>query len=80
MSEELSEPAERLLAKALVLRREYPDGWVPDEILWEAAELAYERYVVAAEELVEWGLAESQGSDYAALRATPEGIDMVPGA
>jgi hypothetical protein len=53
---------------------------VPDDVLWPAANLSYEEYVDAADELVVGGLAESQadGSDFPFLRATPEGTERVP--
>jgi hypothetical protein len=44
-------------------------------VLWPAANLSYEDYINAADELVERGLAESQAdaSDFPALRSTPVG-------
>jgi hypothetical protein len=71
----VSEDAEILLERVVALGDEYPDGWVPDEVLWPAANLSYEDYINAAGELVESGLAESQAdaSDFPALRSTPEG-------
>jgi len=41
VSEALSENAEKLLRQLvdLTLREEYSGGWVPDYILWEAAEI-----------------------------------------
>jgi hypothetical protein len=75
----LSEAAENLLGRVVALGEEYPDRWVPDDILWPAANLSYEEYVDAADELVVGGLAESQAhaSEFPFLRATPEGVERV---
>ncbi len=79
MWEELSEDAQKLLGRLVVLEGQHPRGEVPDRILWEAAELDYEVYVDAAAELVAKGYAEnpSGGRDYPFLKATPEGLEWV---
>ena len=81
MSEALSENAQRLLGRVVILGGEYPGGLVQDSILWEAANLKYEAYVDAAAELVDKGLAESlaDASEFPALKATPEGTERVRG-
>jgi hypothetical protein len=73
------EAAENLLGRIVALGEEYPDRWVPDDVLWSAANLSYEEYVDAADELVVGGLAESQAdaSEFPFLRATPEGRERV---
>ena len=75
----MSEAAEHLLGKIVALGEEYPDRWVPDDVLWPAASLSYDDYVDAAAELVESGLAESQAdaSEFPFLRDTPEGRERV---
>jgi hypothetical protein len=75
----VSEAAENLLGRIVALGEEYPDGWVPDDVLWSAANLSNEEYVDAADELVVGGLAESQAdaSEFPFLRATPEGREGV---
>ena len=76
----MSEAAENLLDRIVALGEGYPDRWVPDDVLWPAANLSYEEYVDTADELVVGGLAESKadGSDFPFLRATPEGRERVP--
>ena len=76
MSEALSENAQKLLGRVVVLAEQHPGVEVPDEDLWRVAEFDYEAYVEAAQELVGWGLVESHTSDFATLKATPEGIEM----
>ena len=49
------EAAENLLGRIVALGEEYPDTWVPDDVLWSAANLSYEEYVDAADELVVGG-------------------------
>jgi len=75
----VSEAAETLLGRIVALGEEYPDRWVPDDVLWPAANLSYVDYVNAAAELVESGLAESQvdASEFPFLRAAPEGRERV---
>ena len=75
----MSEAAENLLDRIVALGEEYPERWVPDDVLWPAANLSYDDYLNAAADLVESGLAESQAdaSDFPFLRATPEGIERV---
>jgi hypothetical protein len=75
----VSEAAENLLGRIVALGEEYPERWVPDDVLWPAANLSYDDYLNAAAELVESGLAESQAdaSEFTFLRATPEGRERV---
>ena len=75
----MSEAAENLLDRIVALGEEYPERWVPDDVLWPAANLSYDDYLNAAAELVESGLAESQvdASEFPFLRATPEGRERV---
>ena len=81
MSEALSENAQRLLGRVVILGGEYPGGLVQGSILWEAADLKYEAYLDAAAELVEKGLAESlaDASDFPGLKATPAGTERIRG-
>ncbi len=81
MSEALSENAQRLLERVVILGGEYPGGLVQDSLLWEAASLKYEAYLDAAAELVEKGLAESlaDASYFPALKATPAGTERIRG-
>jgi hypothetical protein len=75
----VSEAAENLLDRIVALGEEYPERWVPDDVLWPAANLSYDDYLNAAADLVESGLAESQSdaSEFPFLRATPEGTERV---
>ena len=75
----MSEAAENLLDRIVALGEEYPERWVPDDVLWPAANLSYDEYLNAAADLVESGLAESQAdaSQLPFLRATPEGRERV---
>ena len=75
----MSEAAENLLGTIVALGEEYPERWVPDDVLWPAANLSYDDYLNAAADLVESGLAESQAdaSEFPFLRATPEGRERV---
>ena len=76
MVQHISENAEKLLGKLVALgQKREADAYVEDEVLWDAANLSYEEYVDAADELVVGGLAESKAnaSDFPFLRATPEG-------
>ncbi len=76
MSVALSENAERLLRQVVALGEEHSDGWVVDRLLWEAAELDYEAYVDAAVQLFENQLVEREGTDFAKLKATPDGVRL----
>ena len=76
MSVALSENATKLLRQVVALRRKYSDGYVPDHVLWEAAELGPAAYDNAANELVANNLAESHTSDPAVLRSTPKGMQL----
>ena len=75
----MSEAAENLLDRIVALGEEYPERWVPDDVLWPAANLSYDDYLNAAADLVESGLAESQAdaSEFPFLRAIPEGTERV---
>jgi hypothetical protein len=79
VSEALSEDAKKLLRQVMALRREYPDGYVPDHVLWEAAELDPVAYDDAAKELVANNLAEGHTSDPAVLRLRPKGMKLAGG-
>jgi hypothetical protein len=79
LSEALSEDAKKLLREVMALRREYPNGYVPDHILWEAAELDPVAYDDAAKELVANKLAEGHTSDPAVLRLRPKGTKLIGG-
>jgi hypothetical protein len=81
VSEALSENAEKLLGRAVALRGEYSNGYVPDRILWEAAEIGPVAYDGAAAELIANKLVETQAqtSDPATLKATPKGMRLARG-
>ncbi len=79
MSEALSEDAKKLLRQVMALRREYPDGYVPDHVLWKAAELEPVAYDAAAKELVANKLEEDHTTDPAVLRLRPKGTKLVGG-
>jgi hypothetical protein len=76
----MSEDAKNLLARVVVLGEAAPDGYVDDEVLWTLANLSYEEYVDAADELVKSGFVESKAdaSAFPSLRATPEGRATLP--
>ena len=63
----------------VALRGEHSSGEVPDRILWEEANLDYEAYVEAAQQLVANRLAEGHTSDFATLKATPKGMNLAGG-
>ncbi len=71
----LSEDAHRLLGRVALLARERPDGWVPDRVLWKEAGIDPNAYDEVAAELWNEGLVERQGSGYANLKATPDGME-----
>jgi hypothetical protein len=75
----LSEDARKLLRQVVDLREQHSDGYVPDDILWQAAEIGPVAYDDAAEELTARNLAESHTSDPAILRATPKGMRLAGG-
>ena len=79
MSVVLSEDAKKLLKQVVALRGEYSDWYVPDFILWEALKVVPDTYYDAAKELYDKGLVERQGTDFAALKATPNGVRLVRG-
>jgi hypothetical protein len=58
LSEARSPEAMRLLRQVVALGEDHSDGWVVDRILWEAAELDYDAYVDAADQLFENQLVE----------------------
>jgi len=76
----LSEKAENLLRRVVILGDAYQREDVPRRILLKTTAVGGEdEYEAVAEELVEAGLAESIDNDYAALRATPAGRERVYG-
>jgi hypothetical protein len=77
--EGLSENAEELLGRVVLLGEEHPEGDVPWRVLVEATGFDADVYEAAAEELVEAGLAETDDSDYAGLTATTAGKEWVTG-
>jgi hypothetical protein len=77
--EDVSENAEELLGRVVLLGEEHPSGDVPWRVLVEATGLDAIEYEAAAEELVEAGLAESYDSDYAGLTATQAGKERITG-
>ena len=68
VSEALSENAEKLLRQVAALKGDYPDGYVPDHVLWDALRVDPDTYYEAAEELYDKRRVERQGTDFAALR------------
>jgi RIO-like serine/threonine protein kinase len=72
----LSENATKLLRQVVALRRKYSDGYIPDHILWEAANLDPDPYYDAAEQLLGNQLVKRQGKDFATLKATPKGMQL----
>jgi hypothetical protein len=72
----LSEDARKLLRQLVALKEEDSEGWVVDRILWKAADLKPDPCYDAAEQLLENQLVERQGTDFAALKATPKGIKL----
>ncbi len=75
----LSEKAEHLLRRVVILGEAYHREDVPRRILAKTTPVGEEEYEAVAEELVEAGLAESVDSDSAGLRATPAGKERVRG-
>ena len=75
----LSEKAEHLLRRVVILGEAYRREDVPWRILAKTTPLGEEEYEAVAQELVEAGLAESVDSDYAGLRATAAGKERVRG-
>ena len=79
MPKGLSEKAEHLLRRVVILGEAYQREDVPWHILAKTTPVGEEEYEAVAEELVEAGLAESVDSDSASLRATPAGKERVRG-
>jgi hypothetical protein len=75
----LSENAENLLRRVVILGEAYHREDVSWRILVKTTAVGEDEYEAVAEELVEAGLAESVDSDYAGLRATPAGKERVRG-
>ena len=75
----LSEKAENLLRRVVILAHAYKREDVSWRILVKTTAVGEDEYEAVAEELVEAGLAESVDSDYAGLRATAEGKERVRG-
>jgi hypothetical protein len=76
---DLSENAEQLLGRVVILGEEYPRGEVPWRVLVDATGLGAYEYEAAAEELVGADLADTDDSDYAVLTATPAGNERISG-
>ena len=79
MPKSLSEKGEHLLRRVVILGEAYHREDVPRSILEKTTPVGEDEYEAVAEELLEAGLAESVGSDYAGLRATPAGKKRVHG-
>ena len=79
MPKSLSEKAEHLLRRVVILGDAYQREDVPRRILVKTAPVGEDEYAAVVEEILEAGLAESVGSDYAGLRATPAGKERVRG-
>ncbi len=80
MPKSLSEKAEHLLRRVVILGDAYHQREdVPRRILVKTTPVGEDEYEAVAEELLEAELAESVGSDYAGLRATPAGKKRVRG-
>jgi hypothetical protein len=75
----LSEKAEHLLRRVVILGEAYQREDVPRRILVKTTPVGEDEYEAVEEELVEAGLAESVDSDSAGLRATPAGKERVRG-
>ena len=75
----LSEKAEHLLRRVVILGEAYQREDVPWRVLVESTAVGEDEYEAVAEELVEAGLAESVDSDSAGLRATPAGKERIRG-
>ena len=75
----LSEKAENLLRRVVILEDAYKREDVPWRILVKTTAVGEDEYEAVAEELVEAGLAEGVDSNYAALRATSAEKERVRG-
>jgi hypothetical protein len=75
----LSEKAEHLLRRVVILAEVYQREDVPWRVLVESTAVGEDEYEAVAEELVEAGLVENVDSDSAGLRATPAGKKRVRG-
>ena len=75
----LSEKAEHLLRRVVILGDAYQREDVPWRVLVESTAVSEEEYEAVAEELVDAGLVESVDSASAGLRATPAGKERVRG-
>jgi hypothetical protein len=75
----LSEKAENLVRRVVILGEAYQREDVPWRILVKTTAVGEDEYKAVAEELVEAGLAVSVDSDYASLRATPAGKERIRG-
>ncbi len=75
----LSEKAENLLRRVVILGKACQREDVPRRILVKSTAVGEDEYETVAEELVEAGLAESVGSDCASLKATPAGWERIHG-
>src|SRR5215213_4937011 len=75
----LSEKAENLVRRVVILGEAYQREDVPWRILVKTTAVGEDEYKAVAEELVEAGLAERVDGDYAGLRATPAGKERVRG-
>ncbi len=79
MSKGLSEKAEYLLRRVVILGKAYQRDDVPRRILVKTTPVGEDEYEAVVQELVEAGLVESVDREYAALRATPAGKERVRG-
>ena len=79
MPKGLSEKAEHLLRQVVILGEAYQREDVPRRILVKTTAVGEDEYEAVAEELLEAGLAEKVGGDYAGLRATSAGKERVRG-
>jgi hypothetical protein len=75
----LSEKAEQLLRRVVILGDAYKRVDVSRRILVKSTAVGEDQYEAVAEELVEAGLVESVDSDYAGLTATAAGKERVRG-
>jgi hypothetical protein len=76
----LSEKAENLLRRVVILGEVYHREDIPRRILVKTTAVGEEEYEAVAEELVEAGLAERVDGDYTGMRATPTGKERVRGS
>ena len=79
MPKGLSEKAEQLLRRVVILGEAYQREDVPRRILVKTTAVGEDEYEAVAQELVEARLAESVDSDYTALRATSAGRERIYG-